>query len=55
MTICFGETFDRVRECFMEQSIIDSLVPKLDSVTIIRDIKGKIRLFREPLENISIA
>ena len=54
MTICFGETFDRVRECFMEQSIIDSLVPKLDSVTIIRDIKGKIRLFLEPLENISI-
>ena len=55
MTICFGETFDRVRECFREQSIIDSLVPKLDSVTIIRDIKGKIRLFLEPLENISIA
>ncbi len=49
MTICFGETFDRVRECFREQSIIDSLVPKLDSVTIIRDIKGKIRLFLEPL------
>jgi MinD-like ATPase involved in chromosome partitioning or flagellar assembly len=55
MTICFGETFDRVRECFREQSIINSLVPKLDSVTIIRDIKGKIRLFLEPLENISIA
>jgi len=54
MTICFGETFDRVRECFREQRIIDSLVPKLDSVTIIRDIKGKIRLFLEPLENISI-
>lgn len=54
MTICFGETFDRVRECFREQSIIDSLVPKLESVTIIRDIKGKIRLFLEPLENISI-
>jgi MinD-like ATPase involved in chromosome partitioning or flagellar assembly len=54
MTICFGETFDRVRECFREQSIIDALVPKLNSVTIIRDIKGKIRLFLEPLENISI-
>ena len=53
MTICFGETFDRVRECFREQSIIDSLVPKLDSVTIIRDIKGKIRLFLEPLGHIS--
>jgi cellulose biosynthesis protein BcsQ len=55
MTICFGETFERVRECFREQSIIDSLGSKLDSVTIIRDIKGKIRLFLEPLENISIA
>jgi cellulose biosynthesis protein BcsQ len=55
MTLCFGETFDLVRECFREQSIIDLLVPKLDSVTIIRDIKGKIRLFLEPLENISIA
>jgi len=55
MTICFGETFDRVRECFREQSIRDSLVPKLDSVTIIRDIKGKIRLFLEPLRDISIA
>ncbi|MEG5038552.1 MULTISPECIES: KGGVGR-motif variant AAA ATPase [unclassified Microcoleus] len=55
MTISFGETFERVRECFREQSIINSLVPKLDSVTIIRDIKGKIRLFLEALENISIA
>lgn len=55
MTISFGETFERVRECFREQSIIDSLVPKLKYVTIIRDIKGKIRLFLEPLENISIA
>ena len=54
MTICFGETFDRVRECFMEQSIIDSLVPKLDSVTIIRDIKGKIRLFLQPKETFRI-
>ncbi|MCT7952971.1 AAA family ATPase [Ancylothrix sp. C2] len=52
MTISFGETFDRVRGCFREQSIINSLVPKLDSVTIIRDIKGKIILFLEPLENI---
>lgn len=55
MTICFGETFQQVQQCFNEQSVINSLVPKLESVTIIRDIKGKIRLFLEPLENISIA
>ena len=45
MTICFGETFERVRECFNEQSIVSELVPKLQSVTIIRDVNGKIRLF----------
>ncbi|MEG3990524.1 AAA family ATPase [Microcoleus sp. S28C3] len=55
MTISFGETFQQVQQCFNEQSVIASLVPKLESVTIIRDIKGKIRLFLEPLENISIA
>ena len=38
MMISFGETFNRVRECFQEQSVIDSLVPKLASVTIIRDV-----------------
>ncbi|WP_445175821.1 tyrosine-protein kinase family protein [Microcoleus sp.] len=38
----------------MEQSIIDALVPKLNSVTIIRDIKGKIRLFLEPKETFRI-
>ena len=54
MTICFGETFDRVRECFREQSVIDLLLPKLKSVTIIRDIKGKIRLFIEQLNDRSI-
>ncbi|MEZ2228946.1 MAG: hypothetical protein ACBR50_22075 [Microcoleus sp.] len=54
MTISFGETFERVRECFREQRIIDSLVPKLKSVTIIRDIKGKIRLFIEQLNDRSI-
>jgi len=55
MTISFGKTFALVRECFREQSIIDSLRHKLYSVTIIRDINGKIRLFLEPLENSSIA
>lgn len=54
MTISFGETFQQVRECFNEQSIIDSLLPKLESVTIIRDIKGKIRLFIEQLNDRSI-
>jgi MinD-like ATPase involved in chromosome partitioning or flagellar assembly len=50
MTISFGETFNKVRECFQEQSIIDSLVSKLTSVTIIRDVNGRIRLFLEPSE-----
>lgn len=54
MTISFGETFQQVRECFNEQSIVDSLLPKLESVTIIRDIKGKIRLFIEQLNPRSI-
>jgi MinD-like ATPase involved in chromosome partitioning or flagellar assembly len=51
MTISFGETFDRVQDCFKEQSVLHSLVPKLESITIIRDIKGKIRLFLEPLKD----
>jgi MinD-like ATPase involved in chromosome partitioning or flagellar assembly len=50
MMISFGETFDKVRECFQEQSIVDRLVPKLGAVTIIRDIQGKIRLFLRPSE-----
>ena len=50
MTISFGETFNKVRECFQEQSVIDSLVPKLASITIIRDVNGRIRLFLEPSE-----
>jgi len=50
MTISFGETFNKVRECFQEQSVIDLLVPKLASVTIIRDVNGRIRLFLEPSE-----
>ncbi len=39
MTIGFSETFNKVRECFQEQSIIDLLLPKLASITIIRDVK----------------
>lgn len=45
MTISFCETFDKVRECFNEPSILSELAPKLQSVTIIRDVNGKIRLF----------
>ena len=45
MVISFDETFDKVRECFREERIIESLVPKLAAVTIIRDVYGKIRLF----------
>ena len=47
--ISFGETFDKVRECFKDPSIESGLVPKLQSVTIIRDVAGKIRLFLEPV------
>ncbi|MEB3343135.1 KGGVGR-motif variant AAA ATPase [Okeania sp.] len=47
INITFGETFDKVQECFEESSIKD----QLESITIIRDVKGKIRLFLEPLEN----
>lgn len=54
MTISFGETFDKVRECFQEQSIVDTLVPKLQSVTIIRDVNGKIRIYLEPSETSTI-
>ena len=45
--ITFSETFDKVQECFEESSIKD----ELESITIIRDVQGKIRLFLEPLEN----
>jgi MinD-like ATPase involved in chromosome partitioning or flagellar assembly len=45
MAISFDETFDKVKECFQEESVIISLIPKLEAVTIIRDVYGKIRLF----------
>jgi MinD-like ATPase involved in chromosome partitioning or flagellar assembly/uncharacterized protein (DUF2164 family) len=54
MTISFSETFDKVRECFQEQSIVDTLIPKLQSVTIIRDVNGKIRIYLEPSETSTI-
>ncbi len=52
--ISFGETFQQVQECFNEETVRDLLVPKLESVTIIRDLKGKIRLFIEQLNDRSI-
>jgi hypothetical protein len=44
--ISFSETFARVRECFQDSSL-GFLLAKLKSVTIIRDVEGKIRLFLE--------
>ncbi len=49
MTISFGETFGKVQECFWEAAIATQLLPKLKSVTIVRDVSGKIRLFLEPV------
>jgi len=54
MTISFGTTFGRVQECFQESNIASQLVPKLQSITIIRDIAGKVRLFLEPLSETSL-
>ncbi|MCL2935231.1 MAG: AAA family ATPase [Trichodesmium sp. MAG_R02] len=47
INITFSETFNKVQKCFEESSIKD----QLESITIIRDVQGKIRLFLEPLEN----
>lgn len=49
MTISFGETFGKVQECFREAAVATQLLPKLQSVTIIRDVSGKIRLFLESI------
>ncbi|MFM6606875.1 MAG: tyrosine-protein kinase family protein [Dolichospermum sp.] len=46
--ITFSDTFDKVQQCFTEADIESGLKLKLKSVTIIRDIYGKIRLFLEP-------
>ena len=47
INITFSETFNKVQKCFEGSSIKD----QLESITIIRDVQGKIRLFLEPLEN----
>ncbi|MFM6372018.1 MAG: tyrosine-protein kinase family protein, partial [Dolichospermum sp.] len=52
--ITFSDTFDKVQQCFTEADIESGLKLKLKSVTIIRDIYGKIRLFIEPKEHITI-
>lgn len=52
--ISFGDTFNKVQECFTEADIESGLKPNLVSVTIIRDIYGKIRLFLEPRESIRL-
>ena len=54
MTISFGEIYNITQQCFAEQSIQDNLISKLQSITIIRDVKGKIRVFLEPLNINSI-
>ncbi|NEO52725.1 MAG: CpsD/CapB family tyrosine-protein kinase [Okeania sp. SIO3B5] len=49
--ITFSATFEKVRECFAESPIKDKLTQNLESITIIRDVVGKIRIFLEPLNN----
>jgi hypothetical protein len=46
--ISFGDTFARVKQCFEKPDIESGLKPTLESVTIIRDVYGKIRLLLEP-------
>jgi MinD-like ATPase involved in chromosome partitioning or flagellar assembly len=48
MTISFDTTFLKVQECFKDARISE-LSQKIESITIIRDVAGKIRLFLEPL------
>ncbi|MBC6454064.1 MAG: tyrosine-protein kinase family protein [Hormoscilla sp. SP5CHS1] len=58
MDITFSETFDKVIECFREPTIESQLTQHLQSITIIRDVLGKIRVFLEPvgaLEDTAIA
>lgn len=50
MAISFGETFNKVQECFQEPAISSQLTPNLQSVTIIRDVYGAIRLYLEPVK-----
>lgn len=46
--INFGNTFDQVKKCFVEDDIREILTQNLERITIIRDVYGKIRLFLEP-------
>ena len=49
MDITFNQTFDKVIECFSEPTIESQLTRHLQSITIIRDVLGKIRVFLEPV------
>jgi hypothetical protein len=48
MAISFGETFVKVQECFKETQISSLWTRNLQSITIIRDVYGAIRLYLEP-------
>jgi cellulose biosynthesis protein BcsQ len=54
MDINFGETFNKVRECFQAETIENQLTQYLQTITIIRDVAGKIRLFLEPTESVEL-
>jgi len=47
MTISFGQTFEKVQECFKEPDISSLWTVNLKSITIIRDVYGAIRLYLE--------
>jgi MinD-like ATPase involved in chromosome partitioning or flagellar assembly len=47
MTISFGETFTKIQECFQEPEILSLWSANLQSVTLIRDVYGAIRLYLE--------
>lgn len=47
MAISFGETFTKVQECFQEPAILSLWTQNLQSITIIRDVYGAIRLYLE--------
>jgi hypothetical protein len=47
MAISFGETFTKIRECFQEPEISSLWTENLQSITIIRDVYGAIRLYLE--------
>lgn len=55
MDITFGETFEKVRELFRETHLYDKLTKHLKTITIIRDVYGKIRIFIEPQDRVELA